>query len=41
MQNDIAALRGGTVREIRSKPGDVVNQGDVLLVLGPAEENAE
>jgi acetyl/propionyl-CoA carboxylase alpha subunit len=41
MQNDIAAIRGGTVREIRSKPGDVVNQGAVLLVLGPAEGSPE
>jgi biotin carboxyl carrier protein len=37
MQNDLAAVRGGTVREIRVKSGDVVDQGTVLVVLGAAD----
>jgi len=37
MQNDLAAVRGGTVREIRVKSGDVVEQGTVLVVLGTAD----
>jgi len=40
MQNDIACVRGGRVEEIRSQPGEVVDQGAILVVLGPAEENA-
>jgi biotin carboxyl carrier protein len=41
MQNDIAAQRGGTVREIRAEAGDVVDQGAVLVVLAPPEEAAD
>jgi biotin carboxyl carrier protein len=41
MQNDIAAVRGGRVEEIRSKPDEVVEQGAVLIVLGPAEDDAD
>jgi biotin carboxyl carrier protein len=37
MQNDIAAARGGRVEAIRVKPGDVVDQNAVLVVLGPVE----
>ncbi len=37
MQNDLAAVRGGTVREIRVRTGDVVDQGTVLVVLGAAD----
>ena len=40
MQNDLAAIHGGKVEEIRVKPGDVVDQGTVLVVLGPEEEAA-
>jgi biotin carboxyl carrier protein len=39
MQNDVPAVRGGKVVEIRAKKGDVVDQGAVLVVLGPAEES--
>lgn len=37
MQNDVASVRSGRVVEIRVKPGDVVDQGAVLVVLGPHE----
>ena len=37
MQNDVASARSGRVIEIRVKPGDVVEQGAVLIVLGPQE----
>jgi len=39
MQNDVTASRSGKVTEIRVKPGDVVDQGAVLIVLGPPENN--
>jgi len=35
MQNDLAAVTGGRVESIHAKPGDVVEQGTVLVVLGP------
>jgi len=38
MQNDVASERSGRVLEIRVKPGDVVDQGTVLIVLGPSED---
>ncbi len=38
MQNDLAAVRGGVVKEIRVRAGDVVEQGTVLVVLGAEEE---
>jgi biotin carboxyl carrier protein len=41
MQNDIAAVRGGKVEEIRSQPGEVVDQGTVLVVLGPLEDDGD
>jgi biotin carboxyl carrier protein len=41
MQNDIAAARGGKVEEIRSQPGEVVDQGTVLVVLGPLEDDGD
>jgi biotin carboxyl carrier protein len=37
MQNEVAAIQGATVLEIRAKKGDVVDQGAVLVVLGPAD----
>ena len=37
MQNDVPSLRSGRVIEIRVRPGDVVDQGAVLIVLGPNE----
>jgi biotin carboxyl carrier protein len=37
MQNDVASVHSGRVIEIRVKPGDVVDQGAVLVVLGPHE----
>ncbi|HET9235503.1 MAG TPA: biotin/lipoyl-containing protein [Candidatus Eisenbacteria bacterium] len=37
MQNDVASARSGRVIEIRVKSGDVVDQGAVLVVLGPHE----
>jgi hypothetical protein len=37
MQNDVTSARSGTVLEIRVKAGDVVDQGAVLVVLGPTE----
>jgi acetyl-CoA/propionyl-CoA carboxylase biotin carboxyl carrier protein len=40
MQNDVTSVRDGTVLEVRVKPGDVVDQGAVLVVLGPAEEGS-
>ncbi|ADU51504.1 biotin/lipoyl attachment domain-containing protein [Thermaerobacter marianensis DSM 12885] len=33
MQIPVASPAGGTVRAVRVKPGDFVNQGDVLLEL--------
>ena len=41
MQNDLAAVRGGRVEEIRVQPGDVVDQGTVLVVLGEDEKTGE
>jgi len=38
MQNDVASSRSGRVIEIRVKAGDVVDQGAVLIVLGPSED---
>jgi acetyl-CoA carboxylase biotin carboxyl carrier protein len=34
MQIPIAAPRGGTISDIRVKPGDTVQEGDILLVFG-------
>jgi len=39
MQNDVAAVRGGRVAEIRAEAGAVVDQGAVLVVLDEAEED--
>ena len=33
MQNEISSPFGGTVREIRVKPGDLVDVGDILIVI--------
>ncbi|MFS8640387.1 MAG: acetyl-CoA carboxylase biotin carboxyl carrier protein subunit [Symbiobacteriaceae bacterium] len=33
MQIPVASPAGGTVRSVRVKPGDFVNQGDVLIEL--------
>lgn len=38
MQNEIAAVRGGQVSEIRAGAGDVVEPGSVLVVLTPPGE---
>lgn len=38
MQNDVTSVRSGTVLEVRVKAGDVVDQGAVLVVLGPTED---
>jgi 3-methylcrotonyl-CoA carboxylase alpha subunit len=38
MQNDVSSSRSGRVTDIRVKPGDVVDQGAVLIVLGPLED---
>jgi pyruvate carboxylase subunit B len=35
MQNNITAPHGGTVKEIRTFQGEVVNSGDVLMVIEP------
>jgi biotin carboxyl carrier protein len=40
MQNDLAAVRGGKVEQIRVKAGDIVEQGTVLVVLGAAAAEA-
>jgi acetyl/propionyl-CoA carboxylase alpha subunit len=37
MQNELAAERGGIVREIRTKVGDTVASGQVLIVLVPGD----
>jgi len=34
MQNEMKALRGGNVVEVRVRDGDTVSAGDVLVVLG-------
>jgi len=34
MENEIMANVGGTVKEVRTKEGDSVNTGDVLVVIG-------
>ncbi len=34
MENEFRAKAGGTVKEIRVEPGQAVNPGDVLLVIG-------
>jgi oxaloacetate decarboxylase alpha subunit len=34
MENDLATPRAGSVRAIRVSPGQAVNQGDVLAVIG-------
>lgn len=33
MENELRAPRGGTITTIKCKPGDSVNQGDVLVTL--------
>jgi acetyl/propionyl-CoA carboxylase alpha subunit len=38
MQNDVAAVRGGQVTEIRAEAGAVVDQGAVLVVLDDGGE---
>lgn len=40
MQNDLAAVRGGTVVEVRAAPGEVVDQGAVLVVLRSGDDGA-
>jgi len=37
MQNEITAVRGGVVCEIKASAGDVVDQDTPLVVLGPLE----
>jgi len=34
MENEILASTSGTVKEVRTKEGDSVNTGDVLVVIG-------
>ena len=34
MENELKATAAGTVREIRVAPGQAVNAGDVLLIIG-------
>jgi glutaconyl-CoA decarboxylase len=34
MENEILASVSGTVKEVRTKEGDSVNTGDVLVVIG-------
>ena len=34
MENEIMANASGTVKEVRTKEGDSVNTGDVLVVIG-------
>lgn len=34
MQIPITAPRGGTIADVRVKPGDTVQEGDILLVFG-------
>jgi biotin carboxyl carrier protein len=34
MQNEMKALRGGLVVEVRVRNGDTVSAGDTLVVLG-------
>lgn len=41
MQNDIAATRGGEVVEVRTRPGEVVDQGTVLVVLEQPERDGD
>jgi glutaconyl-CoA decarboxylase len=33
MQNELRTPKAGTVKEIRVKPGDKVEQGQVLLIV--------
>jgi biotin carboxyl carrier protein len=33
MENDLAAPRAGTIKEIKVSKGQTVNQGDVLVVI--------
>lgn len=35
MNNEVRAPRGGTVQAVRVSPGERVDKGDVLIVLGP------
>ena len=47
MENDLAAPRAGTVKSIRARKGQTVNQGDVLAIVGdsvgaaPSEDEDE
>jgi len=41
MQNDVASPRSGRVIDIRVKAGDVVDQGAVMIVLGPLEDGRD
>lgn len=34
MENEIFSPADGVVREIRSREGDAVNSGDVMMVIG-------
>ncbi|MBA2285311.1 MAG: biotin/lipoyl-binding protein [Ktedonobacteraceae bacterium] len=34
MENDLAAPRAGTIKEVRASKGQTVNQGDILVVIG-------
>jgi len=34
MENEIFATANGVVKEIRSREGDTVNSGDVMMVIG-------
>lgn len=36
MENDLATPMGGTIKEVRVSKGQVVNQGDVLVVIAGA-----
>ncbi|HAB29943.1 MAG TPA: acetyl-CoA carboxylase biotin carboxyl carrier protein subunit, partial [Gemmatimonadetes bacterium] len=33
MENELRALAGGVVKEIRTRVGDAVNKNDILVVL--------
>jgi glutaconyl-CoA/methylmalonyl-CoA decarboxylase subunit gamma len=33
MENDLAAPRAGTLKEVKVSKGQTVNQGDVLVVI--------
>jgi acetyl-CoA/propionyl-CoA carboxylase, biotin carboxylase, biotin carboxyl carrier protein len=33
MENNIAAGKAGTVKEVRVKPGDTVGSGDIVVII--------